>query len=235
MERADLASELIDEFGFRKYLEVGVSRGLTFFKVHCNRKVAVDPDFLFELAAAQARESGSVFYQLRSDEFFALHGASEGPFDLIFLDGLHTVEQILRDFLNSIRFLSPGGVILIDDVRPNSYASSLPDQGRSVALKSGLRVNDDSWMGDVYKIVPFLATFCQQFSFSSPLEIPNILIVWQAERASVPHRLIRNIADFRFEETVLKPELYNPLQFADIRRLIAASRDSNSPSTTATS
>jgi hypothetical protein len=227
MDRADLVSELIDAFGFGKYLEVGVSSGTTFFSVRCKRKIAVDPFFQFDLADARIHEPNATFYQVTSDEFFALCSDDEAPFDIIFLDGLHTAEQILRDFLNAVRFLMPGGVIIIDDVRPSSYVSSLPDLSQSVALRSRLNIEDPSWMGDVYKIVPFIATFCQQFSFASPLEIPNSLVIWASARkaTAVPHMLIKEIAEFTFERTVLEPELYNAMEFADISRLISAARD----------
>ena len=43
------------------------------------------------------------FFKISSDEFFA-HHPPPAPFDIIFIDGLHTFEQALRDLLNSLLF-----------------------------------------------------------------------------------------------------------------------------------
>src|SRR5262249_26626142 len=120
MEYRDLIAQLIRAFGCRSYLEVGVAEGRTFFHQTCRLKVAVDPRFRLDLPAARKSEPGSRFFEETSDAFFAGHAAEAGPFDLIFLDGLHTAEQIIRDFLNSILHLSPQGIIVIDDVWPDS-------------------------------------------------------------------------------------------------------------------
>jgi hypothetical protein len=179
---------------------------------------------LFDLDEVRQREKNATFYSETSDVFFAEHAAQNAPFDLIFLDGLHTFEQTLRDFLNTACVVEKHGVIVIDDVRPNSYASSLPDEAYSQQLKKRLGVNDTSWMGDVYKIVPFLDTFSQTFTFACPVEVPNCLVVWHAPRQAdtLRHRDIAEISNFSFAQSVLEPGTYHSMHCDEIVAAISA-------------
>jgi len=43
----------------------------------------------------------------------------------VFIDGLHYHKQVDKDISNALRFLNPGGVIMMHDCRPLSYKSSL--------------------------------------------------------------------------------------------------------------
>ena len=52
---------------------------------------------------------------MTSDEFFKINNKK---FDCIFIDGLHIYEQVREDILNSIKFLSPNGIIIIHDCLP---------------------------------------------------------------------------------------------------------------------
>jgi len=229
MEYRDLIARLIRSFDCRSYLEVGVAEGRTFFHQTCRRKVAVDPKFRFDLVEARRREAESRFYEETSDAFFASHAGENGPFDLIFLDGLHTAEQIIRDFLNAILHLSPRGIIVIDDVWPNSYASSLPNKEESFALKARLDTVDPRWMGNVFKVVPFIAAFCQGFSCASATEARNCLVVWRQARPSeaLRPRTLGELADFAFERTRLEEELYNPVPCEALIARIAAALGSS--------
>ena len=48
-----------------------------------------------------------------SDDFFIDNTKN---FDVIFIDGLHTYEQCQRDCINSLKFLNPGGILIIEDI-----------------------------------------------------------------------------------------------------------------------
>ena len=52
---------------------------------------------------------------MKSDDFFI---QNKIIFDCIFVDGLHTYEQVREDILNSIKFLDPNGVIIVHDCLP---------------------------------------------------------------------------------------------------------------------
>lgn len=47
-----------------------------------------------------------------SDEFFA---SNKDIYDFIYVDGDHTAASVLKDGINAIKFLAPGGVIAFDD------------------------------------------------------------------------------------------------------------------------
>ena len=130
------------------YLEVGVQYGFTLASVEVKNKTGVDPNLMFNPKLAP----GVKLHRTTSDEFFS-ELPEEIQYDLIFLDGLHTFEQTARDFLNALKHLRPGGVIVIDDVVPTSEAKALPDREESLKrqlLETGQ--TDGEWFGDVWKL-----------------------------------------------------------------------------------
>lgn len=130
MTRWELLNRIAARIGARAYLEIGVQRGDVFSRVEVERKVGVDPD---------PRSAATI--HLPSDAYFDRLDA-ESPserFDLVFVDGLHHREQVVRDVRNSIRYLSTGGVTVVHDCDPPSEAAG----GR--AMCSGV------WCGDVWK------------------------------------------------------------------------------------
>jgi hypothetical protein len=102
MNRVDVINTLIDKYGYKKYLEIGIRGGVTFAKVKCDYKVGVDP-------------VGNPTYKMISDEFFK---QNTEKFDIIFIDGLHTEEQVIKDVYNSLKFLNELGTIVMHDCNP---------------------------------------------------------------------------------------------------------------------
>ena len=47
MNRIDLINEIVLKTKKKTYLEIGVARGTTLFKIECETKIAVDPKFMF--------------------------------------------------------------------------------------------------------------------------------------------------------------------------------------------
>lgn len=127
MDRPDVIQGLLNLYSNPSYLEVGVNHGITFHAITAARKVAVDPKFNFDVPQARLRPGGATsdYHEVPSDDYFANRPAGD-MFDVIFLDGLHTFDQTLRDLLNAMTCLKPTGAIVIDDVTPSSYAASLP-------------------------------------------------------------------------------------------------------------
>ena len=68
------------------YLEIGCASNANFDSISLTNKVGVDPDM-----------GGNV--RLTSDDFFK---SQDKNFDLIFIDGLHTYEQVKKDFINCL-------------------------------------------------------------------------------------------------------------------------------------
>lgn len=136
--------------GHTRYLEIGTFLGHTFQAVKARVRVGVDPDNRFNHVFTPRR---TTVYQLTSDEFFA---RSDQGFDLVFLDGLHEAEQTYRDILNALASLKPGGLILVDDVRPIDFPSSLPSLAESLNAKSISGLRHEKWYGDVYKAIQLI-------------------------------------------------------------------------------
>jgi hypothetical protein len=139
-----------------RYLEIGVSRGLTFHRIECRTKVAVDPHFRFRVpVSAHLRRrrnpsvAGARYFEIPSDEFFAEHAAALGPFDAVLVDGLHTADQAFRDVVHAAAHLSPAGVIVMHDCNPRSAPAAAPtlDEATAMAGYTG------EWNGDVFKAV----------------------------------------------------------------------------------
>lgn len=199
-----------------RYLEIGLFEGATFRKVEAPVKVGVDPDFAFDVDAARAEEPASVLHEVTSDEYFGAIVEPDARFDVVFLDGLHTFEQTLRDFTNATSFLATTGVIVIDDVTPISHMSAIRDERRFQALRGMLGVESGAWMGDVFRLVYFLDTFWQQFTFRTIEETDSQLVCWRSRREAVTERKVAEVAGMTFDDMMFDRECYHPAPFATI-------------------
>ena len=94
-QRVHLIHYLIAKHNYQSYMEIGICDQGILNSILAACKVVVDP--------------------LTSDDFFA---SNEKTFDLIFIDGVHGYEQVLRDVENSLRCLNPNGVIVMRHCLP---------------------------------------------------------------------------------------------------------------------
>jgi len=136
MKRFDLINLLIENFNYKRYLEIGIKYGDCFDKIKCNVKYSVDPNPLNEAGVKPT-------YLMPSDKFFhvkdVLH--SRQKYDIIFVDGLHHAEQVERDIDNSLRYLNPKGIIICHDMNPQKEEytiTPMPDDATQ-------------WHGDCWK------------------------------------------------------------------------------------
>lgn len=113
----------------KRYLEIGTYAGETFRAVKAKQKTGIDnePKSFHTLC-------------MTSDEFFAMNSA---VFDIIFIDGDHRFEQVLKDFDNACRALACGGVVFVHDLVP-------PDE--TYATREPIRA-DGGWCGDGYRLL----------------------------------------------------------------------------------
>lgn len=205
------------------YLEIGVNKGETFHALRAPRKVAVDPQFLFDVNAYLVPGVAD-FYQCTSDQYFGTIADPGKPFDVIFIDGLHTFEQSLRDLLNALAHLAPGGVIVLDDTIPASFDASISDMHEAFALRdsaarSGANwPHDGSWMGDVFKLVFFIESFCQTLSYASVQESHGQTVVWRRTReaTSVGLRSVEQVARLDYRDTIQHREVFKIRPFEQI-------------------
>lgn len=127
MRRDEVINHLIRKYGYKSYLEIGVDEGgyMNDQKIVIGKKTSVDP-------APKSRAT----HNMTSDQFFEMN---DQMFDIIFIDGLHHCDQVLRDVENSLAVLNTGGTIVMHDCNPTSEAQQIVP-----------RIQGD-WTGDVWK------------------------------------------------------------------------------------
>ena len=123
--RWDLIEYLIKKKNYKDYLEIGCDQNQLFSRVLVENKVGVDP-----VKGGNIRKT--------SDEFFK---DNINKFDIVFIDGLHTYEQVKKDILNSVNCLNENGIILVHDCMPDSL-------GKQAVPRYKMQ-----WNGDVWKAI----------------------------------------------------------------------------------
>ena len=223
--RAEVVQTLLNLFDDPEYLEVGVNKGETFSQIQSRTKTGVDPGFLFDVNEWSNNMPNAEFKEVTSDAFFA---TCSKKFDVIYLDGLHTFEQTLRDFCNSISVLKPGGIILIDDTIPNSYHAAMPDLKKSLQVRKARNDTSGSWMGDVYRLVYFIDAFFQQWSLGTLVENHGQTIVWEKPRSAdaIPPTTVNKISNLPYEDVFLNKGPYRRMELDQIVDEILIARNS---------
>ena len=142
MYRYDIINKIIEENNFKNYLEIGVCNPEDCFdKIICESKDGIDPGVEFT--------PNPVKYRMTSDEFFHLlesNNLDKHPdfnWDVIFIDGLHISNQVMKDIINSLNHLSWNGYILLHDCNPPAIHMAREDY----------KVNGEyqPWNGTVWK------------------------------------------------------------------------------------
>lgn len=153
MNRPEIFNAILDLTNGTKYLEIGVDDpDNTFNHVKAKKKVGVDPYndktgcHAWNPANKETLIQGidGEFVNKTSDEFFA-DLDKRTKFDLVFIDGMHTKEQVLKDIDNALNHLSKKGIIVVDDTYPmNIYETKTPpDVGQP-------------WRGTVYEAIFYI-------------------------------------------------------------------------------
>ena len=151
------------------YLEIGIENGLTLESVKAHSKTGVDPNPKVFSSLLTPRTAIDVS---ESDKFFQ-HNRKK--FEFIYIDGLHTFEQALRDLLHSMDNLVPKGIILLDDTVPSDKWSALPDQQDAYRARQHESKSDDtSWHGDVFRVVTLVSSWNIDFlHFATVTDLQN--------------------------------------------------------------
>ena len=168
--RWDLIEYLINKYKYSDYLEIGCDQDQLFSKVKIKNKTGVDPT-----------NGGNI--RKTSDEFFK---ENKKKFDIIFIDGLHTYNQVKKDILNSISCLKDEGIVLVHDCMPDSLSKQAVPRYRM------------SWNGDVWKAIVDLRQ-------NENLEIYTCKIdqgigVIKKKRNSSILKIEKNIKDLKFKD-----------------------------------
>ena len=125
MDRTYIINYIAKKIDAKNYLEIGVDSCVNFNNVNIENKIGVDPN---------PQQSGIT--QLTSDNFFE---NNTKKFDIIFIDGLHHVDQVYKDIINSLSCLNPNGYIICHDMLPTN------EEMQITPFTGGM------WTGDCWK------------------------------------------------------------------------------------
>ncbi len=133
--RTQLINYLISKKGYTRYLELGLADGQNFIGVNCQQKTGVDVALIPRLKGING------IHETSTDQFFdTLHSEIKEKYDLIFIDADHHDQQFTRDVLNSLKYLSPDGLIVCHDCNPIS-------EERQIEVFKGGAWNGTVWKG----------------------------------------------------------------------------------------
>ncbi len=163
MKKAEVIQKILDKKKAHKYLEIGVEFGYNFFPIKVRYKTAVDPNFQFPKERRKKwafRKKHPLviktnFYELSSDSYFASL-KNDRKFDVVFIDGLHTYEQSLKDVQHSLKHLKDDGVIVMHDCNPSNEAAAYPADSYEHAISLNLPGWTDEWAGETWKTICYL-------------------------------------------------------------------------------
>lgn len=127
----------------KRYLEIGLYEGFIFGHIKAAEKYGIDID---TSKIKMKRTPDDKIFKMTSDQFFTIKNI--GLFDVIFIDGAHDFETVLKDYNNSVKHLNKDGYIFLHDTYPLAADQAIPEL-----------------CGTAYKICYFLAKQKQPFVF----------------------------------------------------------------------
>lgn len=153
---------------FDWYLEIGTNLGGSLVGVRA-KTISVDSEFSIEKNIVGPKPELHLFQQT-SDEFFngSFLDRTGIKFDVAFLDGMHLLEYLLRDFMNCERYCNEGATVLLHDCLPFNHAMAARDW-----YKDATRF----WTGDVWKLLPILAKYRPDLDITVLNATPTGLVV----------------------------------------------------------
>ncbi len=177
--RFEIIQNIITQQKYNNYLEIGCDRNENFSKINIQNKVGVDP-----LRGGTLRMTSDVFFKNNTKKF-----------DLIFLDGLHTYEQTIKDIDNSLKILNERGVILIHDCLPKKIWNQI------VPRMYG------HWNGDVWKAIVHSRTYNYADTYTCIAD-HGLGIIFKRKNKNILKTNISNFKDLKFKDYFINHKLY---------------------------
>ena len=169
--RIEIIQKIINQNNFKKYLEIGCDQDENFSKIRVENKVGVDP-----LRGGTIRST--------SDEFFK---SNNDKFDIIFLDGLHTYNQTIKDINNSLEHLNSNGIIIIHDCLPKKIWNQI-----------GPRMYGH-WNGDVWKAIVESRTLSDIDTYTCVAD-HGLGVIFKRKNRNLLNLKINNFEKLKFSE-----------------------------------
>ena len=169
--RTELIQKLIIKKKYKDYLEIGCDNDENFSQIKVENKVGVEP-----------LKGGTL--RMTSDEFFH---QNRKKFDIIFIDGLHTYEQTIKDIDNSLKFLNSNGVICIHDCLPKKIWNQI------VPRMYG------HWNGDVWKAIVQTRTYNYADTYTCTVD-HGVGIVFKRKNKDILSINDKNFKKLKFAE-----------------------------------
>ncbi len=183
--RVQVIQEIIKKQNYKNYLEIGCDNDENFSKISIDNKIGVDP-----------KKGGTL--RVTSDEFFK---NNKDFFDIIFLDGLHTYEQTIKDIDNSLKFLKTKGVIIIHDCLPKKIWNQI------VPRMYG------HWNGDVWKAIVHARTYNYADTYTLKAD-HGLGIIFKRLNKKILKTSNRDFKKLKFSDYYQNHEEYmNPISF----------------------
>ena len=167
----EIIQKIINQNNFKKYLEIGCDQDENFSKIKVENKVGVDP-----LRGGTIRST--------SDEFFK---SNNDKFDIIFLDGLHTYNQTIKDINNSLEHLNSNGIIIIHDCLPKKIWNQI------VPRMYG------HWNGDVWKAIVESRTLSDIDTYTCVAD-HGLGVIFKRKNRNLLNLKINNFEKLKFSE-----------------------------------
>jgi hypothetical protein len=131
-----------EKFTECRYLEIGSQRRDNFLKINAwikhdceENPIGTTPHF--------KGTSNDFFEKLEKLKLNSVY-------DVIFIDGWHKCEQVLKDIINASKHLNENGYIIVHDCLPREYK----DQLREITEE-----NRGRWLGDCYRAIAYLVKY----------------------------------------------------------------------------
>jgi len=190
--RKFIVQDIIDKKKYNSYLEIGCFDDELFNAIKIEYKVGVDPV-----------TGGTV--RLTSDQFF---NSNKENFDCVFIDGLHTYEQVKKDIKNSLEFLNNDGIILLHDCLPNNFYEQATPRCQFI------------WNGDVWKAIVECRTNKNLDVYTCYADF-GIGVIFNRPNKNLINYNISNFAKIKFSEYHKDPyKLMNIIEYDELKSII---------------
>jgi hypothetical protein len=190
--RIEIIQEIINQKKFQNYLEIGCDQDENFSQITIKKKIGVDP------------KCGGT-HRMTSDKFFE---NNEEKFDIIFLDGLHTYEQTIKDINNSIKSVTNDGLIMIHDCLPKKIWNQV------VPRLYG------HWNGDVWKAIVEARTFSHVDTLTCTAD-HGLGIILKRKNSKILEIEKKDFKRLKFSDYYNNHKNFmNPMSFEEVKKIL---------------